>query len=394
MILTPVLAALLLAPGGEADPTRPTMVALDFRDLPVAEVVRAIGERSGQPIALQGPGGRPVGFDRPGGLRLVGEAPRVSLEWPEPVPFWEAVDRLCAAAQLERIASPEGGPLTRHRPPVALSPTSGPAAARGPEPAAYAGPFRIGRLTLHRESDRLFVPPAKPPTAGPGPFWVEFPVRSEPRVLAIRTGAATRLEAIDDRGRSLVDPSLAGRAGRSARGHEFFGDVTVQVPLAGPDDPGRTLRTLRGVIPLEVATLPAEPELDIPLAGTSGKTFRAGDASLLIREFSVDQAGRWHLKVTARVVGERGDPAKAPRGVLAARASLITSRLLEIVTDQGVSPSMSQGGAANGPEVLMDYHLSTPAGPGKQPPAVRLRLYAPRWVAWELPFEFADVPLP
>ena len=84
----PLLAVVLLAGGGEADPTRPGLVALDFRDEPVAAVVRALGARSGNAIQYQ-----------PWGNSEEGVA-RVTLEAPAPVPFWEAVDRLGAATGL------------------------------------------------------------------------------------------------------------------------------------------------------------------------------------------------------------------------------------------------------------------------------------------------------
>ena len=43
----------------------------------------------------------------------------------------------------------------------------------------------------------------------------------------------------------------------------------------------------------------------------------------------------------------------------------------------------------------MDYTFKLPAGQdGTGPPRVQLRVYLPDWVAWEVPFEFGDLPLP
>ncbi len=84
--------------------SRPTMIRLDFRDRPLGEVVAALNERHDLGLTLRlGPeprrGMRFFDPDQPGRLKELRDR-AITLEAAQPVPFWEAVDRLCKAASL------------------------------------------------------------------------------------------------------------------------------------------------------------------------------------------------------------------------------------------------------------------------------------------------------
>lgn len=109
---TIMAAVLVLGLAGAGDDSdfgfiRPTMIALDFRDRPLAEVFKAISERSGQRITGETPFTKLTGqVDR-----LAFEQDRswlerrVTLEFPQTGTFWEAIDRLAQAGSLPyRIA--------------------------------------------------------------------------------------------------------------------------------------------------------------------------------------------------------------------------------------------------------------------------------------------------
>ncbi len=91
MILAPLIVLALALADDPSDPTKPAMVTLDFTEKTVNEVASAIGQRGGNPVNLQ--------F-----LNLPEENPRrITLVAPEPVPFWEAIDRFCEITRIQRL---------------------------------------------------------------------------------------------------------------------------------------------------------------------------------------------------------------------------------------------------------------------------------------------------
>jgi hypothetical protein len=80
--------------------TRPTLVRLDFRDRPLGEVVEALNARHDLRLAVRlGPlPTRGMFFDpERADLRARRLERKVTVEAPAPLPFWEALDRLCRA---------------------------------------------------------------------------------------------------------------------------------------------------------------------------------------------------------------------------------------------------------------------------------------------------------
>lgn len=375
MTLAPLLLLVALAD----DPTRPSMVALDFKDLPLSEIVRRIGDRSGNALVLHYAGGNED------------DARRFTLESPEAVPFWDAVDRVCEAAKLKHELN-EAGPFGRRGSNVALQgPSDG-----GRSPGVYSGPFRFGRFAIQSDYDRNFVtPPRTPYSARHGPCHAEFTVLFEPRLIAIRTGPLAKLEATDDRGRSILDPEWNPPKDDSPppQGYNLGSySYAVDVSLLRPEGADRRLKLLRGVMPVEVGVVPKEPALSIPLAGSSGKTFSVGDVKLTIEEFLPKPGGATSLKVVAKIEGPRGDPAKWPKGVVWARSTAL-HRQIEVVDANGRAVQTAGGTSSAGDELKLDFQFSNPqAGAGAAPS--QLRVYAPNWVQWEVPFEFSDMPLP
>src|SRR5262249_28798236 len=118
--------------------TQPTLVALDFDDRPLKEVVREVGERSGIKLALT-PEGNAV-FD----------GRRVTLPDPSPMPFWKAIDRICDVGQVQY--SFMNLHQTGREPSFNLT-------AYGQRPAGPSwdtGPFRVILIGVHYQRDVLF----------------------------------------------------------------------------------------------------------------------------------------------------------------------------------------------------------------------------------------------
>ncbi len=322
------------------------------------------------------------------------------------MPFWEAIDRLTAAAGLiQSVTSP--GPFGVPPAHVQFQSTFGaiPSASMADEgPVAYVGPFRVGPVVVHENFDRVFLKPAGPSPGlapeSPGAFYAEVPLMAEPSLIAVQVGPVRRVEAVDDAGRSLLDPKLGGEIPYSLSPSDLHGSPRlVRVPLARAGGPSKSLATLRAALPREVGRRPAAPTLVVPLEGSSGKTFRDGDLAITVREYRVDASGTAAVRLAARIEGARGVAGAGPRSVADARLWSVFHRLIELVDSQGKPVGGFGGGSSisgDGParELTMSYNFS-PAQPGARPyPPTRLRIYRPEWVAWDLPLEFKDVPLP
>ena len=111
--------------------TQPTLVWLNFRDQPLSDVVKTLSERTGMKIALF-----PENLPR-------WKTERISLQESQPLPFWKAIDRLCAELSLQSDLELHGF-SNRTDPTLALTDRL----ARPIQPVCDHGPFRIGLVGL------------------------------------------------------------------------------------------------------------------------------------------------------------------------------------------------------------------------------------------------------
>ena len=374
MIAGPMILLALLA----VDPTKPSLVALDFKDRPLPEVVAAIAARSGNSVVLQ------FYIDPPNNPR------KITLQAAEPVPFWDAIDQFCAQTKIQRALN-DGGSNGAMRANVSLYGPGG-----DPGPAHYAGPLRLGKFTLQAHFRKSFTPL---PTSAIEPedgYHAEFEVLPEPRVLAMRTGPLTGLEAIDESGRSLLDPKIIDpeKVSGPVNGFALGGyQSLVRVKLAAPHPDSKRLKLLKGRMPVEIAVPPKAPTLVIALADAAGKSFKTGDLAIAIEEFTVKPGGSTVLKVVVKIEGARGPRGASSKPLIWARSSMV-AKLIEVADSEGRPLTASSSGTSGGDELRLTYEFAptTPAQPMATPKS--LRIYAPDWVAWEVPFEFRDVPLP
>lgn len=374
MIAGPIILIALLA----ADPTKPSLVALDFNDRPLTEVVAAIAARSGNSVVMQ------FSNDPPNNPR------KITLQAAEPVPFWDAIDQLCAQTKIQRSLN-DGGSNGAMRANVSLYGPGG-----DPGPAQYTGPLRLGKFTLQAHFRRSFTSSPRSVIEPEDGYRAEFEVLPEPRVLAIRTGPLAGLEAIDDTGRSLLDPKITDpeKVSGPVNGFALGGyQSLVRVKLAAPHPNSRRLKLLKGRMPVEIAVPPKAPTLVIELAEATGKSFKTGDLAIAIEEFTTKPGQPTVLKLVARIEGARGPGGASSKPLAWARSSMI-AKSLEVVDSEGRTLTANSAGTSGGDELRLTYQFvsAVPGRAGATPKS--LRVYAPEWVAWDVPFEFRDVPLP
>ena len=261
---------------------RPSMVRIEGEGRPLAEVVRSIGEQGGfsLEISQQGP------------ERLINAR--------EPAP-----DPVLGGGRPARpgrrptstISNPGGGHF----------PTLDFGGSEDACPSTISGPFRITLKGLHDHRDRSLI-------VGP---WLRID-RDESEDPDPPDGQGARGPVLhrprdDDRASDVVHPGRPGpgdRGGRRtrpvsrptrhdpSRGGSFplynGGGVTqgqVQLDLAMPDKPGRSIVRLRGSIPVAIQVRRPVPALEIPLPAARGKAFAHEDAVFTLREFREDDQG-------------------------------------------------------------------------------------------------------
>ncbi len=406
----------------------PTSVRLDFRDRPLGEVADAIGRGVGVALApgpewamSRKPGDRPAWPDR-----------RITLEAPGPVPFWDAIGRLCRASGLRRDYPAQGHGLDESFRRLTLVP------GESSVPASDAGPFRVELLRISRWRDLDLAPGLGNPAArefnfgGPraGPdvaevrvsdSFAELLISVEPRLRIVGQGDLERLEAVDDQGRSVLkEPTPAERAARVQMirmnphldpglrpesrfvGSGSFRSSPTQfrrVPLADATPPGGRLARLKGVVPVAVMARRADP-LVLPLADAKGKTVVQDGIRLTIHEAEV-KPGHFHGELELTLETDEPDETLKVQGP--GIAPLIVPRPLDLLERQ--FEILDDGDHALGWSFLQPPKRGVrgrmrlqvrPLEQGERLDFARLRVrvFALVGAAFEVPFSFADVPMP
>jgi hypothetical protein len=256
-----ILATAQAKASAARDFLQPTRITLNAQNRTLAEIVDAINKQRPELVALRtGIKPAPRG-ERADASRTKEAAPRFTIREPTPLPFWLAIDRVCEATQQWPTIETPAGSLGRLLDPrVILSPI-GPGRAL----VCHDGPFRIvltGLLYDHelRFASRSFTGPRPGQDEGGAPgdtetFYAQITVMAEPRLRIRRVEDFTLQQAIDDRGSSLLTPrsdrphpiSRAGPIEQAGTSAQIF------IPLVYPDDPGKLIKRLRGVVPIDVS---------------------------------------------------------------------------------------------------------------------------------------------
>lgn len=387
----------------------PTLVRLRYRQQTIAEIVRDLESQSETSINFL-PETAPEWTTR-----------RLTLERPEPVPLWTALDELCRAGGL--FLSPVGPimmgpPATVPRAPAvaALTPIAAPL-----PPDEVSGPFRVSVHNIEYHKGRLFQPagplgtvpapvapngggrpgqPAGLPTAGvtTESFQITLQLQAEPRISVAQEGPARLLEAVDDLGQSLV-PAQAAQAVPNAGGFQNLsggGSTPLQVPLplSMPRRPGTTIKRLKGKIPVAVIARKPGP-LVIPLT-EKDKLFENGSIAIKIHGVKQEQAQGFtliDLTVKSKVEAEPNRVGFGPEFMIFRHNPGNPQSQVELVDDQNrplqqwfaIQPQPGNDG--------MRMTVRVMPSPNVGPPAA-IRHYELSRTSTDVDFELRDIPMP
>jgi hypothetical protein len=370
-----------------------TPIGLDFEDVRLPEAIEAIGRGSGFELSLP-PRERSLLADR-----------RISVHSDGPLPFWKAIDAFCSAGKLHPALGdqPVGGLQER-----SLLLLDGPTA--GPGRVSDYGAFRVHLTSVHYQSEiQLDQPQPSPLVRGSesanGPdgsgqqarasrdFFLQFVLSAEPRLSITRNGLV-KVTAVDDQGRSLVSPSGAGDAGHYAVhfGVSPSSTVRFRVDLEYPEAPARRLRSLKGTIPVIVATRKADP-IVVPLAGSRGKLFRNDEIALTLldhRPASANQPAT--LQVSIQPLGAAVPSINRGNGEPPWNRPDTFQQQIEILDDLGRPlPWFPSTSFYDGDETRLTLTVGS-RGTAANPRT--LRYHGLLKANSEVAFEFRDIPIP
>ena len=225
-------------------------------------------------------------------------------------------------------------------------------------------------------------------------FYAQIQVAAEPRLSVSQSGALKLIEAIDDRGQSLLIPE--SNAQTLQRHSGYFGltagpNLHLQAPLRRPEQPGQEIERLRGVLPVVVATRKGNP-LVVPLSGTSGKSFRNEEATVEVQEVRLNpKTNQTSIQIAVRTNRSSGGEADllAAMPTAMARRPETSQQQIEVLDGQGRLIPWYLSNDAEGVADDLDPHAARARGRRRV-----LRYYSMVRAATEVSFEFTDVPLP
>ncbi len=236
------------APEGVAEALAPTMVRLRAGEYSPVDIARTLGSGGGNLVEFSQPPVSRGFFGAEGATRQAQPLPRtIAIRGGEKT-FWAAIDEICHESGLRPVAG--AGGQSR----VVLVPAS-----RDPGFVSNEGAFRvaISRLSYNRGWP---IPPDRARRgsglevgqrrSAAGLLRVELDVMIEPRLRIVKVDGVSVSTAADERGRSLLI-GAAGSDHTDPSDHVMGASgCTVALGLLYPDEPGRTIETLRGEVAL------------------------------------------------------------------------------------------------------------------------------------------------
>lgn len=377
----------------------PRTIALDYKDAAMREVIKDLTDRTGCRVTIYS-------------AETEWLATRITLRTPAPVPFWSAVDKVCAAGRFGSNLGSDGGGTT-----VAIF--------RGYStgPVSDYGPFRVqlDGISFQGRYRQLHLKPAGSPEPGPNlgadqaeNSFIEAHVNVEPRMLLKNAGKLKKLIAEDDLGQSLLPADPLGKQDDFEFGFTPAASSLAQIPLAQDKKGSRSIKILRGVAPVAVGGLRSEP-IVIPLLGAEGKSFQGDDTVVTVRSVAKRLPAQRFVIEPAGADGKTDASKTRPRESMAVLLTIrptdpkvaapdLSEEQFTVVDGAGkewtATPRILtgnepkvQGSAVDCVLFFSDENLA-PLPWSRELKGFALRYREMTVVPVDVPFEFKDIPLP
>jgi hypothetical protein len=299
------------------------------------------------------------------------------------LPFWEAFDKICTATGM--VLQNTGDDSLYLSAQDSYVPF-----------VSYAGPFKVVAtgFTYGRNTDFSQVQnrPYAPGQSDQEYLQLGMQVSTEPKAPIMMLGQVKLLQAEDEEKHSMMPRGDGNEYGlwgimrfRRFRYYNRGNLHHLQVGLAWPDKNCRTVRTLRGLIPVTLLAEQKPTVITDKLLASKNKKFKVGTTTFHVEDVS-SQAGKQYQVRLA--ISEEGQDVRRDF----ARMQTVQQRL-EVQDDKGNKlPFFFNSINWGGTNAQFSFTLR-PTGPNQGPPT---RLVYNVWVLMEheVPFEFKDLPLP
>jgi hypothetical protein len=306
-------------------------VKLDYQDVTAAAVLESINNHTYSDLTL--------GQQKPNSA-----GQRITLRDPNPVSFWDAIDRFCEAANV--VCDDQFGAFPA--PPVA---GRGLVFSHQPDhvkvPSYDYGAFRIKVVMIFYHNELSYFPglqaadrmrtgahvlspdgkldgevmrnprarketlPANTEETGRQGradesrnaidrtvrFRVELQIVPDRRMRITFNGPPEVLEAVDELGNSLLPTSrseengYAPMRGMMSGGYPDSADRPASVFLRRPQNPGKFIKKLRGTLDVSIAARWPQPAV-LPLKNAAGKLLESDEMRVVVKSIETDPAGK------------------------------------------------------------------------------------------------------
>ncbi len=358
--------------------TGPTLVTLDYRDQPLDEVLASLARRSGMRLIFND------------GNEERRRAVRVTLEEPQPVPFWQAIDRLSRQARSQyNFATSERSGVSETV--LRFSFPGDPPEDR----PSYVGAFRISisQLRYHDESRLVRGDDGKVHRSGRPKLDLSVYIRGEPRLRIGQDDLPRRVEILDTEDRPVTHELFPGED----RPLNWAFTQLVMVPeqsinfwnyqMAAPATGDLRLKSLKATVKLAIEGRRPDP-LVIPLADSRRRTFRQGSLDLEVTDVRDEPGRRPEIELAARF----GD-FRAARTLQAPYNDWIywAGGVVEVRDAQGEPMTWKAGPLAANPA---DDRARLRIVPDADTHPAEIRYYGLMRTIAEVPIELSDIPIP
>lgn len=306
--------------------------------------------------------------------------------------FWDALDRVSDAGGLNLQQHAFGDETLR----LNLDNSYAPFRCNRGVFRVVAQGFNYGRNINFERLARQQPNQPLPATQGHEYLSLQMSVAVEPRMALLRVGSVTLLTAYDDQQHSLLPDVPFDRGAATATRYYYYGGHKsfcqhVHVNLAAPTRSSRTVKLVRGIIPLTLLTKQEPICVTDKLPESKGKKFQAGSATIEVEEVTKTANQGYQLKLAITDQDKR-DPNDY------SRIHSMYQRI-EVQDESGTKyqssfNSISTTSPSQARVTLTCDPVQQGGGAKKVGPPMRLVYNSWSTMEHEVEFEFRDLPLP